>query len=119
MHRQEQNKTRMATSATTCTAAPRIWHFRAFHPKSISLNTVVNFIHQLVVRVEYNFIATIQSLDTKIKRDIVYFYTDTKGIFTSGEEQTDVKPKPKLPSPNPQVVVLLLIAAIKKDDNQD
>ena len=54
----------------------------------------------------------------------MYFYTSgiqmvEKGIFTSGEEQTDVKPKPKLLSPNPQVVVLLLIVAIKKDDNQD
>ena len=31
LHRQEQNKMRMATSTITCTAAPRVWHFSAFH----------------------------------------------------------------------------------------
>ena len=40
-------------------------------------------------------ITTIQNLDTKTQRDIMYFYTRgiqkvDKGIFASGEERTDV-----------------------------
>ena len=27
VHRQEQNRMHMATSRTTCTAAPEVWHF--------------------------------------------------------------------------------------------